>query len=123
MILLSHSSFFQEKSVVLKQKEELDEHFFGPRSNIHIFFIFSIFSAMKNNTNFFCTRGSTRSPNNSKFGISERMSWKSQTLKFVYTEKATKLCEITTLLWSTVHTDKSKVEILAKFCGLLRIGI
>ena len=31
--------------------------------------------------------------------------------KFVYSEKATKFCEIFTLLLSTVHTDKSKVEI------------
>ena len=32
-------------------------------------------------------------------------------LKFVYSEKATKFCKISTLLVSTVHTDKSKVEI------------
>ena len=32
-------------------------------------------------------------------------------VKFVYSEKATKFCEISTLLLSTVHTDKSKVEI------------
>ena len=32
-------------------------------------------------------------------------------VKFIYSEKATKLCEISTLLLSTVHTDKSKVEI------------
>ena len=43
--------------------------------------------------------------------------------KFIYSEKATKFCEISTLLLSTVHTDKSKVEIFAKFCGLLRIPI
>ena len=36
-------------------------------------------------------------------------------VKFVYSEKATKLCEITTLLLSTVHTDKSKVEISQNF--------
>ena len=36
-------------------------------------------------------------------------------LKFVYSEKATKFCEIFTLLLSTVHTDKSKVEILQNF--------
>ena len=42
-------------------------------------------------------------------------------LKFVYSEKTTKFCEISTLHLSTVHTDKSKVEILQKFCGLLRI--
>ena len=33
------------------------------------------------------------------------------TLKFVYSEKATKFCEISNLLLSTVHTNKSKVEI------------
>ena len=32
-------------------------------------------------------------------------------LKFVYSEKATKFSEISTLLLSTVHTDKIKVEI------------
>ena len=30
----------------------------------------------------------------------------------VYSEKATKFCKISTLLLSTVHTDKIKVEIL-----------
>ena len=35
-------------------------------------------------------------------------------LKFVYSKKATKFCEISTLLLSTVHTDKSKVETLQK---------
>ena len=35
-------------------------------------------------------------------------------LKFVYSEKATEFCEISTLLLSTVHTDKSKVEISQK---------
>ena len=33
-------------------------------------------------------------------------------LNFVYSEKATKFCKISTLLLSTVQTDKSKVEIL-----------
>ena len=44
-------------------------------------------------------------------------------IKFVYSEKATKFCEISTLLLSTVHRDKSKVEIrgdFANFSGLLR---
>ena len=36
-------------------------------------------------------------------------------LKFVYFEKATKFCEISTLLLSTVHTDKSNVDILQSF--------
>ena len=42
-------------------------------------------------------------------------------VKFVYSEKATKFGEISTLLLSTVHTDKCKVEISQIFCGLLRI--
>ena len=37
------------------------------------------------------------------------------TLKFIYSEKATTFCEISALLLSTVHTDKSKVEILQNF--------
>ena len=41
--------------------------------------------------------------------------------KFIYSEKATKFCKISTLLLTTVHTVKSKVEILTKFCGLLRL--
>ena len=36
-------------------------------------------------------------------------------LKFIYSEKATKFCEIFTLLLTTVHTDKSKVKILQNF--------
>ena len=31
-------------------------------------------------------------------------------IKFVYSEETTKFCEISTLLLSTVHTDKSKVK-------------
>ena len=33
-------------------------------------------------------------------------------VEFIYSEKSTKFCEISSLLLSTVHTDKSKVEIL-----------
>ena len=36
-------------------------------------------------------------------------------VKFIYSEKATKFCEISTLLLSTLHTDESKVEILQNF--------
>ena len=36
-------------------------------------------------------------------------------IKFKYSEKATKFWEISTLLLSTVHTDKSKVEISQNF--------
>ena len=38
-------------------------------------------------------------------------------VKFVYSEKATKFCMISTLILSTVHTEKSKVEILENFVG------
>ena len=37
------------------------------------------------------------------------------TLKFIYSEKATKFCVIFTLILTTVHTIKSKVKILQKF--------
>ena len=36
-------------------------------------------------------------------------------LKFIYSEKATKFCEISTLLLSTVHADKNKVKISENF--------
>ena len=36
-------------------------------------------------------------------------------LKFIYSEKATKFCEILTLLLTTVHTIKSKVKISQNF--------
>ena len=36
-------------------------------------------------------------------------------LKFIYSEKATKFCEISTLLSSYVVSVKSKVEILQNF--------
>ena len=36
-------------------------------------------------------------------------------LKFLYSEKATKFCEISAVLLSTVHTDKIKVEISQNF--------
>ena len=36
-------------------------------------------------------------------------------LKSIYSEKAIKFCEISTLNWTTVHTVKSKVEILQNF--------
>ena len=45
-------------------------------------------------------------------------------LQFIYSEKATKFCEILTILLSYAQTVKSKVRIgedFAKFCGLLRI--
>jgi hypothetical protein len=35
-------------------------------------------------------------------------------VKFIYSQKATEFCEIFPLLLSTVHTDKSKGEILQK---------
>ena len=36
-------------------------------------------------------------------------------VKFIYSEKATRFCEIFTLLLTTVHTVKSKLEILQNF--------
>ena len=36
-------------------------------------------------------------------------------VKFIYSEKATKFCEISTLILSVCTVDKSKVEILQKF--------
>ena len=36
-------------------------------------------------------------------------------LKYIYSEKATKVCEISTLLLTIVHTVKSKVEISLNF--------
>ena len=38
-----------------------------------------------------------------------------QVLKFIYSEEATKFCEIFTLLLSVCIVDKSKVEILQNF--------
>ena len=39
----------------------------------------------------------------------------SKVLKFIYSEKATKFCEISTLLLSTVHTVKSYGKISQNF--------
>ena len=39
-------------------------------------------------------------------------------IKFIYSEKATKFCEISTSLLSIVHRQGGD---FAKFCGLLRI--
>ena len=36
-------------------------------------------------------------------------------VKFIYSEKATKFCEISTLIWSVCTVDKSKVEISQNF--------
>ena len=44
-----------------------------------------------------------------------RMKKYSYLLKFIYSEKATKFCEISTLLLSYVVPVKSKVEILQNF--------
>ena len=40
-------------------------------------------------------------------------------LKFMYYEKATKLCEIFTLLLTTAHTVKCKVKSLQNFVAFL----
>ena len=42
-------------------------------------------------------------------------------VKFIYSEKATKFCEIFPLLLTVCTEVKSKREDFAKFCGLLRI--
>ena len=42
-------------------------------------------------------------------------------LKFVYSEKATNFCKISTLLLSTVHADKSKVEISQNFVAFSEV--
>ena len=42
-------------------------------------------------------------------------------LKFIFSEKATKIWEISTLKFSYVVPVKFTVEISQKFCGLLRI--
>jgi hypothetical protein len=39
-------------------------------------------------------------------------------LKFIYSEKATKFCEISTINLTTVHTVKSKVEISQNFMAI-----
>ena len=44
-----------------------------------------------------------------------KMWGRERVVKFVYSEKATKFCEISNLLLSTVHADKSKEEILQNF--------
>ena len=41
--------------------------------------------------------------------------WLGQLVKFIYSEKATKFCKISTLLLPTVHTVKSKVKISQNF--------
>ena len=40
-------------------------------------------------------------------------------LKFIYSEKVTKFCEIFTLLLTAVHTIKSKVKISQNFVAFL----
>ena len=42
-------------------------------------------------------------------------------VKFIYTEKATKFCEISTVDLTVTTWDKSTVEITQKNCDLLRI--
>ena len=45
----------------------------------------------------------------------EKTNWKLLELKFIYSEKATKFCEISTLLSSVCTVDKSKVKISQNF--------
>ena len=49
------------------------------------------------------------------FGLATVLKTWITVVKFTYSEKATKFCEISTLLLTTVHTVKSKVEILQNF--------
>ena len=53
------------------------------------------------------TKGTKHFPTDSKFSYLQ--------IKFIYSEKASKFCKIFTLLLTTVHTVKSKVEILKIF--------
>merc|ERR1711997_1165704 len=48
-------------------------------------------------------------------GVVDTLGQQLLTLKFIYSEKATKFCEIFTLLLTTVHTVKSKVKISQNF--------
>ena len=45
----------------------------------------------------------------------EIMCMRNTFLKFIYSEKATKFCEIFTLILTTVHTVKSKMKISQNF--------
>ena len=49
--------------------------------------------------------------------------WYLTYVKFVYSEKATKFCEIFTLLLSVCTVDKSKLEILQNFVAFLEYMI
>ena len=48
-------------------------------------------------------------------GQGTRGGGRGEFFKFIYSEKATKFCEIFPLILSTVHTDKSKGKILQNF--------
>ena len=50
-----------------------------------------------------------------KFAFGAIQLWQQKGVKFTYSEKATQFCEIFTLLLTTVHTVKSKVEITQNF--------
>ena len=58
-----------------------------------------------------------KTPSQSKGGVAETSIKvrKKLLLKFVYSEKATKFCEISTLLLTGTTKDKSKLEISKKF--------
>ena len=48
-------------------------------------------------------------------GGQQRRRRQGKEVKFIYSEKATKVCEIFTLLLTTVHTVQSKVKISQNF--------
>ena len=53
--------------------------------------------------------------------VCEGLNFLLKKLKFIYSEKATKFCEIFSLLLTLCTVVKSKGKISQKFCGLLRI--
>ena len=57
------------------------------------------------------SRGKLQQPNESKESANQPLGTRTQRVKFIYSEKATKFCKIFTLLLTAVHTVKSKGEI------------
>ena len=60
----------------------------------------------------FAQNRSTMLPEKKPYSVKKRKSFE---LKFIYSERATKFCEISTLLLSVCTVDKSKVEISQTF--------
>ena len=53
------------------------------------------------------------------FAIPFFVRFRFRRVKFIYSEKATQFCEISTLLLTTVHTVKSNVDISQNFVAFL----